>query len=96
MSAFEEATPRPGAVDAVAGLLAAASIVLSALGAGLGFLLEVEAHPVRVIPIAVVLAIVAGRMSARHERLARAALFTAMVAWVVGMTLVVITDNSLV
>ena len=48
------------------------------------------------IPVAVVLAIVAGRMSARHERLARFAIFAAMVAWVVGMTLAVTTENSLV
>jgi hypothetical protein len=97
MSTLDEAArERPGAVDAIAGLLAGASIVLSCLGAGLGFLLEIEAHPARVIPIAVILAIVAGRMSVRHERLARGALFTAMAAWVVGMSLAVITENPLV
>ncbi len=88
--------PRSGAVDGIAGLLAAASLVLSALGAGFGILLELEAHPARVIPVAVVLAIVAGRMSSRHERLARIAIFAAMVAFVVGMTIAVTTENSLV
>ena len=96
MSVVEQPSERTGSVDAIAGLLAAASIVLSALGAGVGLLLEIEAHPARVIPVAVVLAIVAGRMSARHERLSRVALFIAMVAWVVGMSLAVITENPLV
>ena len=96
MSSLDQASPRSGTVDAVAGLLAAASIVMSALGAGAGLLLELEAHPVRIIPAAVVLAIVAGRMSARHERLARAAIFVAMIAFPVGMTLAVLTENPLV
>ena len=96
MSALEEQAPRSGAVDGIAGLLAVASMVFSALGSGAGLLLEREAHPARVIPVAVVLAIVAGRMSARHERLARFALFVAVVAWVLGMTLAVTTENPLV
>ena len=96
MSALDHQEQRHGAVDTVAGLLAMASIVLSALGAGVGILLELEPHPARVIPVAVVLAIVAGRMSARHATLARAAIYIAMVAWVVGMTLAVITENTLV
>ena len=96
VSTVDEQAPRSGAVDGIAGLLAAASLVLSALGAGFGILLEIEAHPARVIPVAVVLAIVAGRMSPRHERLARLAVFVAMFAFVVGMTLAVTTENSLV
>jgi hypothetical protein len=43
-----------------------------------------------------VLAIISGRMSARHERLARFAIFAAMVAFVVGMSLAVTTENPLV
>ena len=43
-----------------------------------------------------VLAIVAGRMSARQDRLARVAIGIAMVAWVLGMSLAVITENPLV
>ncbi len=96
MSALEAQQPRSGAVGTIAGLLAMMSIVLSALGAGLGFILEIEAHPVRTIPVAVVLAIVAGRMSDRHQGLARFAVFFAMAAWVVGMALAVITENALV
>lgn len=82
-------------VDAVAGLLAVAAFVLAGLAAGLGLLLQIEARPVRMAPIALVLAIVAGRMSPRFERLAFAAVIATMIAWVVGMTLVVITENPL-
>jgi hypothetical protein len=96
MSTVDQAERRSGAGDAIAGLLAGASLVLSSLGAGAGILLEVDAHPVRIIPVAVVLAIVSGRMSARHERLARFAIFFAMIAFPVGMTLAVLTENSLV
>jgi hypothetical protein len=96
VSTIDDAEPRSSGIDAIAGLLAAASIVMSALGAGAGILLELEAHPARIIPAAVVLAIVAGRMSARHARLARAALFVAMIAFPIGMTLAVLTENPLV
>jgi predicted nucleic acid-binding protein len=95
VSTLDQPASRHTSVDTIAGLLAMASIVLSALGAGLGILLEVEAHPARTIPVAVVLAIVAGRMSSRHERLTRAAVWIAAVAWVVGMTLAVLTENAL-
>jgi hypothetical protein len=92
----QSGAPKHGSVDAVAGLLAVASFALSGIAAGLGLLLQIEARPVRVIPVALVLAIVAGRMSERFERLALAAVIAAMIAWVVGMTLVVLTENPLV
>ena len=96
MSAVEE-TPRDrsAAADVVAGLLAAASIVLSAIAMGVGLLLQLDAHPARVAPVAIVLALVAARMSARYQSLAlKAALFGAL-AWVVGLTIVVVTDGQL-
>jgi hypothetical protein len=96
VSAVQE-TPRDrsSAGDVVAGLLAAASIVLSALAMGLGLLLQVDAHPARLGPVAIVIALVAARMSARYQSLAlKAALFGAF-AWVVGMTIVVVTDGPL-
>jgi hypothetical protein len=92
----QSGAPKHSSVDAVAGLLAVASFALSGIAAGLGLLLQIEARPVRVIPVALVLAIVAGRMSERFERLALAAVIAAMIAWVVGMTLVVLTENPLV
>ena len=97
MSAVEE-TPRDrsAAADVVAGLLAAASIVLSAIAMGVGLLLQLDAHPARVAPVAIVLALVAARMSARYQSLAlKAALFGAL-AWVVGLTIVVVTDGQLI
>jgi len=96
VSAVEE-TPRDrsAAADVVAGLLAAASIVLSAIAMGVGLLLQLDAHPARLAPVAIVLALVAARMSARYQSLAlKAALFGAL-AWVVGLTIVVVTDGQL-
>jgi Mn2+/Fe2+ NRAMP family transporter len=96
VSAVEE-TPqkRSPAVDTVAGLLAAASIVLSAIAMGVGLLLQVDAHPARLAPAAIILALVAARMSERYQSLAlKAALFGA-VAWVVGMTIAIVTDGPL-
>jgi hypothetical protein len=83
-------------VDAVAGLLAVASFVLSGIAAGLGLLLQIEARPVRIVPVALALAVVAGRMSERFQRLALAAVIAAMIGWVIGMTIVVVTENPLV
>lgn len=93
-----EGTPRERsvAVDVVAGLLAAASIVLSAIAMGVGLLLQLDAHPARLAPVAIVIALVAARMSERYQSLAlKAALFGAL-AWVVGMTIVVATDGPLI
>jgi hypothetical protein len=81
--------------DAVGGLLATASIVLSAISCGFGLLLEIEARPSRTAPAAVVLALAASRMTSRYERLAFAAVVIGIVAWLVGMTLAVITENPL-
>jgi hypothetical protein len=93
-----DGTPRERAVavDSVAGLLAAASIVLSAIAMGVGLLLQLDAHPARLAPVAIVVALVAARMSERYQSLAlKAALFGAL-AWVVGMTIVVATDGPLI
>jgi len=96
VSAVEE-TPkrRSSAVDTIAGLLAAASIALSAIAMGVGLLLQIHAHPARVAPVAIVIALVAARMSERYQSLAlKAALFGA-IGWVVGMAVVIATDGQL-
>lgn len=80
----------------MAGVVAVASVVLSGIAMGLGLILQIEARPLRFVPAAVVLALAAGRMSRRYERLALKACVFAMVAWVVGMTLAVITEHPLV
>jgi FtsH-binding integral membrane protein len=96
VSAFEERPAgRRGATDTVAGLLAASSIVLSAIAMGFGLLLQLHAHPARIAPVAILLALIAARMSERYQSLAlKAALFGAF-AWVVGMTVAIVTDGAL-
>jgi hypothetical protein len=87
---------RTTAADTIAGLLAVSSIVLSGIAMGLGLLLQLHAHPARLSPVAIVIALVAARMSERYQSLAlKAALFGAL-AWVVGMTIVVATDGPLI
>ncbi len=73
--------------EAVAGLLAAASIFLSF--AALAY------RPMRLVPAAVVLVLVAAAMSGRQKRLLAAAVAVAGVCWVVGVTIAVVTQNPL-
>jgi FtsH-binding integral membrane protein len=96
VSSFDEAHgDRTTAADTIAGLLAVGSIVLSGIAMGFGLLLQLEAHPARLAPVAIVVALVAARMSARHQSLAlKAALFGAF-AWVVGMVVAIVTDGPL-
>jgi FtsH-binding integral membrane protein len=96
VSAVEEThEERSSATDTIAGLLAVASIVLSGIAMGFGLLLQLDQRPARVAPVAILLALVAARMSARYQSLAlKAALFAAF-AWVVGMTVAVVTDGPL-
>jgi hypothetical protein len=83
----EERADRWSAVETIAGLLAMISIFASVLG--------LVWRPVRVIPFAVVLALIAARMSARQGRLVAWAVAAAVVCWTVGMALAVITENPL-
>jgi uncharacterized membrane protein YphA (DoxX/SURF4 family) len=96
MSTMETTRGRFAARDAVAGLLAATSVVISGLAAGLGFLIGVEARPGRLAPVAIAMAITAARMSSRFQRLALKATITASVAFVVGMTIAVITESPII
>ena len=96
MSSLDVRDDRYSATDIVAGLLAVASIVVSCVGMGFGLILEVDARPARLNPIAVLMALASGRMSARLQSLALKAALFAMVAWVVGMTLAVITEHPLI
>jgi hypothetical protein len=78
---------RSGAVDTVAGLMAAFAIAAASLG--------IVYKPVRVIPIAVVVALVALGIGGRHVRLAGFAVIWGAVCWVAGMTIAVITERAL-
>ena len=72
----ETRTDRLPAADVIGGLLAVSSIVLSGIAMGFGLLLQLDAHPARLAPVAIVVALVAARMSARFQSLAlKAALF---------------------
>ena len=78
---------RWSATDTVAGLLATISIFASCLG--------MIYRPVRIIPAAIVVALIAARMSERQQRLAGIAVAVAVTCWTVGMTIAVVTENPL-
>jgi hypothetical protein len=73
--------------EAVAGFLAAASVAVSLIG--------IAYKPVRTIPIAIVVALVALGIGGRHQRLAELAVVAGAVAFVVGMTIAVATQSAL-
>lgn len=96
MSTLEARDHRHTAAEVVCGLLAVGSIVLSAVAMGLGLIVEIDARPIRTGFAAILLALVAARMSARYQSLALKAVLFAMVAWVVGLTIAVLTQNPLI
>jgi hypothetical protein len=96
MSTLDARSGRHSPADVVAGLLAVGSIVLSAIAMGLGLILEIDARPARTVFAAIILALVSARLSSRYQSLALKAVLFAMVAWVIGMTLAVLTENPLI
>ena len=87
MSAYDPASHRWSTADTVAGFLATLSLFASALG--------LVYRPARIVPFAVLLALIAARMSARNEKLAGWAVAAGVVCWTVGMTIAVVTENPL-
>ena len=88
MSSYESSDAhRWSAADTVAGFLATLSIFASAIG--------LVWHPMRLIPAAILVALIAARMSARNERVAFIAVIVGVVCWTVGMAIAVITENPL-
>jgi hypothetical protein len=85
LSAVPETRERPGEV--VAGLLAALAIFASLIG--------VAYRPGRLIPAALLLALLATAIGGRHARLASLAILVGGVCFVVGMALAVITNHPL-
>jgi hypothetical protein len=73
--------------DTLAGFLATLSMFASALG--------LIWRPVRIIPFAILIALIAARMSARNERIALYAMLIGVACWVAGMTIAVVTKNPL-
>ena len=73
--------------DTVAGFLCAFSLALSAIA--------LVRHPGLLAPAAILVALVAARMSAAHRTLAAWAVAASALAFVLGMLAAVVTDNSL-
>jgi hypothetical protein len=73
--------------DTIAGFLATFSFFASAIG--------LIWKPVRVVPFAILAALIASRMSARNERIAYAAMIVSVICWTAGMTIAVLTENPL-
>jgi hypothetical protein len=71
--------------DAIAGFLAALSVLGSAIG--------LAYRPARLIPFALLLAVIAAGMGGRHARLVSGAVVIGAVCFVVGMAVAVITNN---
>lgn len=85
MSAQPESRERPA--DVVAGLLASLAIFASLIG--------IAYRPVRLIPAALLLALLAASLSGRHLRLAAFAIGIGGACFVIGMAAAVITDHPL-
>ncbi len=79
---------QPGSArEAVAGFLAAVSLFVSLLG--------IAHRPARTIPVAILVALVATRMTERHTKLAGWAVAVGAASFVIGMAIAVITENAL-
>ena len=81
------AEDRGGPAEAVAGFMAAAAIFVSLVG--------VVHRPARVLPAAMLVALVAAGIGGRHQRLAAFAVAVAAACFVAGMTVAVATDRPL-
>jgi hypothetical protein len=73
--------------EAIAGLFAALSIFAS--------LVSLAYRPGRLVPFALLLALLAAAIGGRHQRLAGLAIVIGAVCFVVGMALAVLTNNPL-
>jgi hypothetical protein len=73
--------------ETVAGLLASLSIFVSLVG--------VAYRPARLIPVALLLALLATAMGGRHYRLGALAAVVGALCFAVGMTVAVITSNPI-
>jgi hypothetical protein len=82
-ASYERSRP----AETLAGFLAAASIFVSLTG--------MAYRPLRLIPFAIVLALIALAIGGRHERIAASAVFIGAVSFTVGLAAAVITSNPL-
>jgi hypothetical protein len=77
----------PEATETLAGLLAAAAIFVSAIG--------VAYRPLRLIPFAILLALISSAIGGRSARLATAATFIGATCFVLGLAFAVVTSHPL-
>jgi hypothetical protein len=73
--------------DSIAGFLAAIAIFASLFG--------LAYRPVRLIPFALLLALIATAMGGSHARLAQLAVLTGAVCFVVGLAIAVVTNSPI-
>jgi len=76
-----------GTTDTLAGFLASTAIFVSLTG--------IAYRPLRLIPLALLLALIAIGIGGRHFRLATAAVFIGAASFAVGMAVAVITSHPL-
>lgn len=88
MSTPDVPARREGSAESVAGVLAALAIFMS--------LIAVARTPVRIAPVAILVALIAvGMAQGRSRTLAAWALVAAGAGWLLGMTIAVATDSPL-
>jgi Domain of unknown function (DUF4383) len=80
-------TVRGGTTETLGGFLAAAAIFVSAIG--------LAYRPLRLIPIAILISLIAVAIGGRSVRLATAAAFIGAACFVVGLALAVVTSHPL-
>jgi hypothetical protein len=87
MSAQPQPHASPGTAETIASFMAAISIFASCIA--------VAYRPGRLIPFALLLALIAAAIGGRASRLAAWAIAIGSVCFVVGMAVAVITDNPI-
>lgn len=80
-------TDENSAVEAVAGLLAVAAVVIAVVG--------IAYRPARLTPAAIVITLIAAAMTTRWRTLAATAAVISGFAWLIGMTIAVITSHPI-
>ena len=78
---------RTGTAETIAGFFASAAIFISLIG--------VAYRPLRLIPLAILLALIAAAIGGRAERLAKYAVAICAVCFAVGLAAAVITSSPL-
>ena len=87
MSVSPTPVERDRPADAVAGFLAAAAIFISLMG--------LAYRPVRLVPVAILLGLVAAGIGGRNARLAQLAVVVGAVSFAAGMAFAVLTGHPL-